>query len=308
MKLIPYLGVACLVALSGCSSIAGGPEPVITANEEVSTLKPLFDSTNVSAYFYQRDQKERRVLRDQIISARLYAADVRFSEYTQSLTQELRSGAFGADLTSILLSGIASVSDPGQKTKIMAGLDTALKGGRQAFTKEILIDRTLPILITQMRSDRKVIATEIWNNLNKFDDRAYPLPLALSHLNEYYHAGTVVGALTSIGDNIASISIEKEQEVANNNPNIPDVVSSKKTINPRKPGEHSSYGQNELTEAINSYLDKAPNYEEALKHINSIAISCGMPMESDASLIIDAHKEEYRDLQRCIVKELSLTN
>lgn len=308
MKLIPYLGVACLVALSGCSSIAGGPEPVITANEEVSTLKPLFDSTNVSAYFYQRDQKERRVLRDQIISARLYAADVRFSEYTQSLTQELRSGAFGADLTSILLSGIASVSDPGQKTKIMAGLDTALKGGRQAFTKEILIDRTLPILITQMRSDRKVIATEIWNNLNKFDDRAYPLPLALSHLNEYYHAGTVVGALTSIGDNIASISIEKEQEVASNNPNIPDVVSSKKTTNPRKSGEHSSYGQNNQTEAINTYLNKASNYDEALKHINSLAISCGMPTEIDVSLIIDTDEERHHELQKCIVKNLGLTN
>jgi hypothetical protein len=209
-----------MFALAGCASIAGGPDPVIAPNDEVNMLKPMFDSSQVLAYFHAQDLETRRAYRDQIITARLYASDIKFSEYTQNLTQELRSGAFGVDFASMLLSGVASVSDPGEGTKIMAGVDTVLKGGRQAFTKEILIDRTLPIIVTQMKSDRKRIASKIWDNLANYSDVEYPLPLALTHVNEYYQAGTINGALTSLGDNISVISARESMRVESDMPNV----------------------------------------------------------------------------------------
>ncbi|MDJ0932061.1 hypothetical protein [Breoghania sp.] len=71
-------------------------------------------------------------------------------------------------------------------------MDTALKGGEKAYRKDVLIEKTLDILTTQMRAERKKIAAQIWQGLSK-PDAAYLLSLALSQLNDYAYAGTLPG-------------------------------------------------------------------------------------------------------------------
>lgn len=314
MKLIPVLSAVCMISLAGCASISGGPAPIIASSEEINILKPVFDSNQVLAYFSEQNPETRRALRDQIISARLYASDIKFSEYTQSITQELRSGAFGTDFASILLSGLASVSEPSQRTKIMAGLDTALKGGRQAFTKEILVDRTLPLLITQMGTDRKRISSQIWDNLANHNDMEYPLPLALSHLNEYYHAGTVVGALTSLGDNLSILSLRESRERAFDNKNIPTIESNNESLMMSDevfPENQNriivNYGVSTYSEILKNHVDTASTSEERknrLDEIKKMIIDKGETIK--ASVLINTSDDKYSQLQKYIIDKLGL--
>jgi len=214
----------CALVFSGCVSISGGPEAVVDPKIEINTLLPMAGSEQVLAYFNEKDYDQRRVIRDQIVSARLYVSDINFASYTNDLVQELRGGAFGTDLVSLLLSGWASVAEPSQTTKVLAGLDTALKGGRQAFTKDLLIDRTLPVLIIQMQRDRSHIAEKIWSNLKRYSDETYPLPLALRHLDEYYQAGTIMGALMRLNNNVA-FSVDKSLESSGLTPDSVGFIS-----------------------------------------------------------------------------------
>ncbi|UOG92588.1 MAG: hypothetical protein L3K52_02355 [Candidatus Thiothrix sulfatifontis] len=317
MKLIPVLSAVCMVALAGCASISGGPDPIIPSNEEINILKPVFDSNQVLAYFSEQNPETRRALRDQIISARLYASDIKFSEYTQSITQELRSGAFGTDFASILLSGLASVSEPGQRTKIMAGLDTALKGGRQAFTKEILVDRTLPLLITQMGTDRKRISSQIWDNLANHDDMEYPLPLALSHLNEYYHAGTVVGALTSLGDNLSILSLRESRERSFDDSVTPtveltdniDLLAKEFSVKIAPDIDNIAYGVNYYTEILNKYVDLSltdSERKERLKTIQSEIDKIAPDAVFDVNDVLFSGDNKYLKIQKSVVKNLKL--
>jgi len=222
------------------------------------------------------------------VSTRLYAIDIRFSEYSQSLAKELRGGSFGMDSISILLTGMATIIAPGTATTILAGADTALKGGRESFNKEILIDQTLPVLLTQMKANRKKIATQIWSSLSNHSDEGYSLPLALSQLEDYYDAGTISGALSSIGES-ASISSAKASK---------EFESKVLKI---------GYGINQYTKILNAYVDEAIDDDEMtirLQQIKAELTNAGETMP--VPYFINSNDPKYHALQKFIVNKLNL--
>jgi len=341
MKLISYLGVACLVALSGCSSIAGGPEPVINQSNEVGALASIYNSERLLAYFNESDPHMRRAIRDQIVSARLYATDIKFSEFTQNLANELRSAAFGVDSASILLSTLSTSLDPGQQTKIISGIDTVLKGGRQSFDKDILIEKTLPILLQQMRSDRKKIALGIMSNLADHTDIEYPLTLAMNHLDEYYQAGTLSGGLTSLGDNITVLSLKNSNKNITIEEKLPalklknplpephmeddiyhrdtslDTALIKKTNNSnrltnnniRTCDNHSNYGENSSTLKLNNYVNSAmdePSKQSRIKKIEEKIKLYNGGTDVNWTILLNTNEQECHALQKNIVADLDL--
>lgn len=289
MKLKLFVCFASALLLSGCASFSGGPEPLITPIDEINTLKASFDSSQVLTYFSASPNlAERTRLRNQIVGTRLYAIDLRFSEYTQTLARELRGSAFGIDLVSIMLTGSATVLDPGMVTTILAGTDTAIKGGRQSFNKEVLIDKTLPVLLTQMRADRKRIATQIWYSLANRSDAEYSLPLALSQLEDYYQAGTIAGALMSMGENASLISAEASEA----------FESSVLQI---------GFGENQYTKVLNEYVNAAPNEAEEIRRLQQIQKEIDNADETIlASFLINSNDPKYRSLQKQIVETLRL--
>jgi len=83
-------------------------------------------------------------------------------------------------------------------------------GTRAAYEKEILAEKTLTAIHTAMRANRMKIAVRILSGLQK-DVDAYPLPVALSDLDAYYNAGTILGALIGITETVGA-EVQRAEE------------------------------------------------------------------------------------------------
>lgn len=289
MRFATLAGLATALTLAGCASFSGGPDPLVSANDEIAALESSFDSDQVLAYFAAPPGSPTRTnLRNQIVSTRLYALDLRFADYVRDLSKELRGGAFGADALSIALTGAATIIDPSTATTVLAGIDTAIKGARQAFNKEILVEQTLPVLLTQMQADRTRVATQIWYSLANRSDSEYPLPLALAQLQDYYRAGTIAGALISVNESASQSAAAASEDF------------SSKVL-------QVQFGENRYTRILNEYINAAPNADEETRRLQQVQAEIDKAGEQVlAPFLINSNDQRYRPLQKRIVENLNL--
>ncbi len=280
------------IFFTSCASLNGGPKRVVDIDIEIEALQTLFNFEKVKEYFNEPlNSNNRKSIRDKIVTAKLYAIDLQFTVYAQGLGRELRSSPFGLDLASLLLTGTATVLTQGTATRILSGVDTALKGGQQSFSKNILIDKTLDVLLTQMMANRKKIATQIWTSLLKHDDSKYPLPLALSQLEDYYQAGTIAGAFMSISKSASDNAEEATKKFENEVIKVP-------------------YGENNNTKLLNDYVDSVTGSSEELKRLKKIEALIKVFNDTGDTIevteLIDTNKSEWLLLQKKIVNALEL--
>ncbi len=197
MKRLSALTLAIFV-LAGCESFRGAPTEVVSASDEVDTLRPYFSGSQLDAYYGLpfNDELARKQLRNTIVSTRMLAIDRSYSDYVIDLSKSVRGGDFATSLASIALTGTATLLKVDLVKNILTSVDTGLKGATQAFSKDILLEKTLTVLTQQMDAERTRVATTIWSSLGKSTDE-FPLALALSKVDEYYRAGTLNVALAT---------------------------------------------------------------------------------------------------------------
>lgn len=189
---------------------------MVDGEAEISALRPYFNSNEIITYFSKPAGSGQRLeLRNQIVSTRMYAIDLRYKDFERRLDKELRGGGFATNIISIALTGTAALFGGAETKAILAGVDTALKGGKKAYQDDVLIEQTLTILTTQMRARRKRVAAKIWQGLTQSDSQ-YPLPLALSQIGDYEYAGTLRGALKATTEE-ASQQLDQAQRYFDSN-------------------------------------------------------------------------------------------
>jgi hypothetical protein len=199
--------------VSGCASVRGGPPSIIDRDAELAVLKNFYGAKEIINYA-ALGPNERPGARDLIVTSQLYAIDLLYDAYEERLFVEARSINFLTSFTSIALTGVAALLQVSQVQAILAGIDTGLKGTKESFDNEILLDRTLQVLIQQMRGERAKVRERIFAGLGKRDG-GYPLPAALSDLRAYERAGTLAAALTSLSVDVgASAALAEEKASA----------------------------------------------------------------------------------------------
>ncbi len=98
--------------------------------------------------------------------------------------------AISLDTASVLFTPLTTKS-------ILAGLSALATSGKTAINKVYFYEQTLPVIITQMESDRQSVLADIIEGLAA-DDNIYPLHHAVRDLSRYFTAGTIDGALAEI--------------------------------------------------------------------------------------------------------------
>lgn len=185
-------------ALAACSTFRGAPPPPIDAATEVSGLASLHDASAIKTCL-DKAANQQQDCRDKIVQARMVATDVQYREFRQWFYGEARWGDFGATVVSLALTGTAALSGIQQSTaRALSAIATGVTGTRAAYDKEILADRAATAIETSMDAGRAVVAVRIRSGLTQPPDK-YPLAEALSDLEDYYSAGTLIGAFTNIG-------------------------------------------------------------------------------------------------------------
>jgi hypothetical protein len=205
-----FAAVAGVTALTGCSTlIEGRPQPVADPVAEIETLKPQFDVAAMQKCMLAPDSG----CRNRIVGARMFAADLRFVEFEQALFREGRSGSFVSSVAAIALSAGATLSSGGTAQALSAS-NTLLLGTREAMSKDLLAERTTLALHSAMRARRSEVALRLRRGLTQTIEQ-YPFEMALVDLNEYVHAGTLLGAVVGVNETVAQSAKTADQALEN---------------------------------------------------------------------------------------------
>ncbi|MES2710024.1 MAG: hypothetical protein V4653_00435 [Pseudomonadota bacterium] len=190
------LRLTLALALAGCGGLAAGPRsPLPDQERAIGELADGYSPAAITRCLAQPVEAQRSC-RDTIAYSLMVAIDLRYAEYEGRFFDDTRYGEFGATTAVLGLTAAASVSSLGA-ANILAALAAGVTGGREAFSRDVLADRTATALLTAMRSERQRVALRIRRGLQQ-DPARYPLGWALSDLYGYYRAGTMPGALTAV--------------------------------------------------------------------------------------------------------------
>ncbi len=214
--------LACLLAFVAATvactpSLSGGPERVFRESAQLDFVRKHFPLPKMNAYLAQ-GEGPRRTFRNEYVLAQIYAMDVNYGVYEAALTREMQAIGFGSTVANIALTSVASQISPVGTKDILTATAAGLSGVRASYEKDILIDRTIQIIQSQMRASRARVATRILNRLRLSADD-YPLMMAWIDLQDYYKAGTFTDGLVevrqTVGEQAIAAAAERDYVVIN---------------------------------------------------------------------------------------------
>jgi hypothetical protein len=199
----PAAVIALAFALSGCLPSTGTPERLYPVASEMDVVRTTQEELVRQYNFYVFSAPaQARLIRNEIISQRMYAVDVQYTQYENALTREGQEINFGTLATAGALGTASTLFTPVVTKSVLSGLSTVALATDGHYNSEILLAQSMRTIQKQMRASRNLIASDISAKLVKsvFD---YPLSAALSDVEEYYNAGTlttgVIDASTTVG-------------------------------------------------------------------------------------------------------------
>lgn len=233
---VTLVTLAVAAAVAGCATHQLGPERSIAIIEDVEMARTIIAQD--LADFATADPNRQAILRNEILTARMYIADMQYHTYEARLTRDLQDEGLLATAASLGLTTSATLLTPAATKSILSGIATGVIGLDKAYNEKVLLSNTIQALQTQMRADRKTQAGVIYAKM--FRDVGsnsriitpifeYTLPMALSDLDTYYQAGTVSSALIGLSKTVANADRNADEAKTQHGPNA-DQVSEVKTI------------------------------------------------------------------------------
>lgn len=204
--------LAMSILLSGClPSLDGGPKRMFTVAEETTALKDQV--ITLQSRYYADSGAATVAARNEIIAERIAAIDANYYVYEAALTREHQEFGFLSSLANIGLTTTATVIPVAQTKTLLTGISTGIQGGSKAYSDEILYQKTVQVLQSQMRANRAGVAAQIITRM-KLSLSDYPLAMAMSNLEEYYAAGTLSAGLIQAANTVGREADLQEENKA----------------------------------------------------------------------------------------------
>jgi hypothetical protein len=198
--------------LAGCNTIDGGPPRLFTVDYEAAVARDRL--TGWEGDYYATSASPTTTSRNEIITMRMREIDSYYYAFEASLIRERQELGFVSTIVSLGLTGaIPLAASLGTKSALGAA-STFVQGGTKAFSDEVLFQKTVQVLATQMQAQRAVVAADIIKRMRTLDLNDYPLSMALGDLDEYYAAGTIAGALIEIQKTVGAVSADAQASKA----------------------------------------------------------------------------------------------
>jgi len=209
------LGLLCtLLFLSGCAGISGNPQRSANIETELESLKNYFASTVISTYNNKSSDTEKKEYRDEVISARIRAIDLNYNEFIKNISEETKKLNIGSDSAVLLLGAAGAISTVTSTQAILAATSSTVTGVKASIDKNAYYDSTLLALVSQMQASRKRILVNIYTGLD-LGIKNYSLMRALIDIEDYFQAGTIIGAVGEINKVSGVQKAKAETELSN---------------------------------------------------------------------------------------------
>lgn len=198
-----FLSGVLLVSLSACAGLRAFPEAPFESTGQLESTRFAFLPETYEKY-YSATGVEKINLRNEIINAQIRAYDIRFQEYEQNLFDLGIGLGVGTDWASLALSGLTATVGNASTKAALGAANSGLVGAKGALDKHLFMEKTLPVVMTEMANQRSAVLLQIRAGLNEEDVHKYSLDQALGDIQRYARAGSIVAALTGIAANSGS--------------------------------------------------------------------------------------------------------
>ncbi|KUE80057.1 hypothetical protein ATO46_16535 [Aeromonas schubertii] len=189
------LSVGVVVLLAGCATFQGGmPDLPFNTEEELGIVKAnLKDAASVNTYYNSPSLETR----NKFIASRLVITNIEYLKYIKNLSAEESQIHSATDILVLSLDVAATAFSPVTTKTILSSLSSVTGGTRMAIDKNAYADKAMSALVSAMNAQRKEVLKRIVVG-SAMSLNGYTFEQALSDINDYYLAGTINGALSSI--------------------------------------------------------------------------------------------------------------
>ena len=215
------LGFATVLCglVAGCSGVRGFPDRSYNTTDELAALSRYQSEAALTAFDAPDDSARggltKEGWRNEVLEARVEDMNLQFSRFEQSLYEQGIGFGVGTDWVTLALNGAGAVATGGA-TNALSAAAAGVTGARSAYSKDVLYDKTLPVIIAQMVAQRQTVLVRIREGETQ-GANAYPLTRGLADLEEYYNASTIPGAISNLAINAGAQSKQAQEQL--------DVVS-----------------------------------------------------------------------------------
>lgn len=220
MRILCFLTtLLCIPLLCGCHAMRrpGFPRQSYNEKKQIKELEVVFEKPDFIKEYYARaatnaPEADLKALRNKIVTGRIALINLNYNQFIGQFSVTKQSLDAGADITELGLN-LATTAVGGAETKtILGAVSSGVTGSKLAIDKNFFFEKTVPVLITSMNAQRKEALLPIMQGIAKGTDE-YPLAQALSDLDNYYFAGTFVGALQAIQADAGAKEVRASSEL-----------------------------------------------------------------------------------------------
>jgi hypothetical protein len=199
-----FVSIVC-VALASCLAASAPSRRV--------PVDPFALTKEQSDYYYLVAGQARTDYRNELIAARMYEVDLNYTQFEGALMRERQGIGFLGTTANLGLTGAVPLVDGTQTKNILGAAASFITGTRAAYYDEVLQKVTVQIIINQMRANRDMTKEKILRKWSQ-PTTTYPIASALSDVEAYYRAGTlvsgVVEATETVGEKAAIVERSKD--------------------------------------------------------------------------------------------------
>ncbi len=191
--------VACVV-LMGCRTPANGfPDSFYDPDVQREALeKVIADKAAIKDYYASGVTAEKQMeIRSQYAASRLRLIDINYREFVGDFVVQKQAADGITEIAIIGMNSAGALIDLSSTTRILAGIAAGLGGSKAAADRVYYYEQTARALYASMNAERAEMRLRIQNNLRK-GVHEYDLEQVMAELDEYYAAGTFMGALEAI--------------------------------------------------------------------------------------------------------------
>jgi hypothetical protein len=219
-KRSPGVGIAALLCALVCVGCRNGlalslldPLAVRSSSQEAMAWdqslaerlhRPYGDVQRLRLQYHETvGEAERRMVRDQIVLRVLAWIDEEREHSRIRLASGRAVNDAAADIAVLGLASAATLAGGAEIKSALAATATAVTGANLALSEHFLREQTTAAILAHMDANSSATKAKILQRLRQLDCVAYPLAAAEVDLIECLYAGSVVRAITSLGNSAA---------------------------------------------------------------------------------------------------------
>jgi hypothetical protein len=195
--LLAFIMIPMIAACT--AAVRGFPERARTSTAAEPDPDYLLGKNALLKYNQETDNSRKKILRNEIIDARMDEVDARFGDFERDIYKQGVGFGIGTDWAVLGLTATTAIIHGEASKTALGAVSTAVVGGQAAFDKRALFDTALPTLIAQMAAQRESIRASIRAS-EELAVEDYTIYAALSDLQRFEFAGSIPGSLQSIAE------------------------------------------------------------------------------------------------------------